>query len=335
MTSVARRAVNRLQSAGIYRGVLGRYPSVREALRLEAKTIARSRSTEGHLWEMLQSDEFWRMQISDLLWRDGTTWNGRCVAFAHIPKTAGTSVTWALAETIGVPPMTFYDRNRTRPRAMRDVAYWPLFSGHDFSVLDAPSTHFAMTVLREPRSRLLSLFRQHESGQFRSAYDGHLKRRPPRTRESDGSWAAWLVRSLDRPSFARTLREPGVPPSASNYRALMDTTGWESRLSPGAARVDGVAWAHRSEELQAMLNTAAGGAVTLGRRNVRVGDGEVAPPRVRISAADLRQLEAMAAIDMRVASVLHDQAGLPPLEPEEADRVFEETVERLNFEVDR
>ena len=319
-----------LLSRAIYRGLLQRSASARV---LAAKEIAiwSQGGPAAELDRVLHSHEFTVMVLPDLVAQASADWCGRHIFFLHVPKTAGTAFRLALTEAAGVPAIMTYPRRGTSlPEAMRRLPFWPLFAGHAH-VDDFPSPHRGVTTLREPRSRLLSWFRQQQRDP-RIGLHAHL------IHDLDSRLAEW--RSVLSMSFERWLKEKGRPQMLSFAAGTPwhegqpwipgDPASVRASLQQGLSRFDAAAWSHDPFGLQA--------AVTLvtGREHVNLDvanefrEHDHSKP-VSISPEARMLLQELARADQPLFDIAHDLVGLPRLDGDEADRIFESTARRLGF----
>ena len=86
----------------------------------------------------------------------------RRIGFAHVPKTAGTAIGFAISKSLGLERRHFFKADlaglrKSTPAAHAEIAKLPFISGHvSPKQLRACDRDFIFTVLRDPRVRLVS-----------------------------------------------------------------------------------------------------------------------------------------------------------------------------------
>lgn len=326
----------------LYRGVLRREPAPPEIEGLRS-ALSTAGSIEHALKDMLSSREFGVMVLPDLINSYVTRAPDNPVFFVHIPKTAGTSFRLALAETMGVPAFPLYVQSTWQGFAqVATMQFWPLWAGHA-GVSAFPETHRGITVFREPRSRILSQFRQQQ--------------REFETRDPNGPANARFAKFNTERQFRVTVKD-GFSRWVSTYRSAMQwfidtphTQGahlWDGRpsesflksLSPSDIRVslsrslsrfDAAAWVHDADAMAQAISHVTGvdAVAPLGREN----EFRSAPyaDTVCLTSADLDHLNRNALNDHILFDIAVDRGLIPPLDPDFADAEFERTAERLGF----
>jgi hypothetical protein len=159
-------------------------------------------------------------------------WSGRHVAFVHITKTSGTSLTTALNEAMGVTPLilTTDGVGATAREDVNRFGFWPLITGHLF-VGRFPNSHQRITLFREPRARILSCFRHEE--RHRKAVDSEPI---DLTRFLNERVALLMAFFFTGPQMAPVLSsEIGVP------------RGLTAEFSRHLGLLSGAAWCHDSD----------------------------------------------------------------------------------------
>lgn len=319
-----------LISRSIYHGLLRRSASARV---LAAKEIAIW--TQGglakELHRVLLCDEFKVMVLPDLVAQSASAWSGRYVFFLHVPKTAGTAFRLALTEAVGIPAIMAYDRiDMIRPEDFRGLHFWPLLAGHGH-VDDFPSSHRGVTTLREPRSRLLSLYRMAQRNPLKGPH-GRFVNNPT---DRSALWHEAI--SIPFESWLRKRARPQYPYFAAGLKIDEDfgahpvgSTAVQSALKAGLARFDACAWMHDADGLRLALSTVTGRqCASLGMAN-EFRDSRYSQ-RVTISREVRSLLDQFAQADRGFFALAEDLLGLPNLADSEADRLFESTASRLGF----
>lgn len=329
MVGISRRAPQAETTGDLLDGLLGSPASTELRLRVQALLVAGD--TRGAVESIVTSDEFARIRLPGLVASSSSEWSGQSVFFLHVPKTSGVSTRIALAEAIGVPPV--YSLNLpgdVPPRSWKGASFWPFFAAH--AHIDAfPESHIGVTTIREPRSRLLSLYRQHQSSD-----PDTLRLLSPQKRERRMSQAQ-AARSLDLASWLRTANfTPMVGLFASGHRITDRTFALKASTSElracvevGLERIHHAAWSHRTSEVEDMIHTLSGRRIALGHHNVRHIDGTA--PRDVLDREAMDQLEQLSRRDFILIEAAQDKGLVPPLSQEEADEQFETSARRLGF----
>ncbi len=325
----------------LYRGVLRREPTPVEISNLN-NALSNAVSVEHALKDMLSSHEFGVMVLAELVNSYATRVPDNPVFFLHIPKTAGTSFRLALTETMGVPAFLLYVHT-TWQGFGRDATmqFWPLWAGHA-GVSAFPATHRGITVFREPRSRILSLFRQQQrefawgaDGKIQKRFDDFNMVRPPGVTVTAG-FSQWV--SAPRTTMSWFIEVPATEgehlwngqPSAKFLNSLSPTDVRLS-LSRSLSRFDAAAWVHDSDAMSHAIShvTNVDSVALLGRENQYEPLSDV--DLVRLQPSDLEHLKRHAHDDHLLFEIAAEQGLIPPLDPDIADAEFERTAQRLGF----
>ena len=326
----------------LYRGVLRREPSDGEIDNL-LRALSNAVSVEHALKDMLSSHEFGVMVLPDLVNSYMTRAPDNPVFFLHIPKTAGTSFRLALAETMGVPAFLLYVHSTWQGFGrVGAMGFWPFWAGHA-GVSAFPQTHRGITVFREPRSRLLSAFRQEQreiatddpNGPINARYADFSMVRTVGVTAEDG-FSRWIGGSRSEiPRFIDTPLTEGAylwdgRPTAKYFQSL-SPSDVRSSLTRSLSRFDAAAWAHDSDAMSRAISrvTNVPAAPSLGREN----EYRSAPfaETVRLTPEDLANINRNAQRDQILFDISVELGLIPPLDKDFADAEFERTAERLGF----
>ena len=330
----ARRFVLGKRSVGardLYRGILGREPQSSECRALDAQLVLRG-NLEEVVREMVRSREFEIMVAPQVMASASVDWCGAYLGFVHIPKTAGTSTRLALIEAAGVPAIELYGRRGSVPRdQVRKLSFWPLFAGHA-SVEFFPDSHDLLTVFREPRARLLSSYRQRQ----RDLGVVHLQDAEAMARKWENVRRARttpFVKWMEKRSYqlqADYLVGRSVDYNSDHRHSAPAALDYStSALDQGLQRLLGAGWGHDPGSIESMIEHATSRKVSLPKVNVfepGANHSEDSIDRTALSALD-RAVEPDRVLLAQAAS----RGLIEPLSSSEADAIFEETAQRLQF----
>jgi len=287
---------------------------------------------------MVDSDEF-RGQILPGLVVTRTQFRApEPVFFLHVPKTGGTSVRLALGEAIGVPAINVYGAWPTPDTVLH--RFWPYWAGH--AQVDLfPATHVGFTLFREPRSRILSMYRQHQF--LRSAHrlpHGWNHPEPPRPLKRPLPFDRWLTSSREQqrlsivgfylPSATPT---PDRRPSPEHVQHALRRPSVEllADLGRTLGRFRAAAWIHDNPAVARAIGEVAGREPSrIPRANV-AEDNLPDPAPVRLDSTAMSVIEEAARVDAHVHAVAEDQGLIPALDRDRADELFYASAQRLNF----
>ena len=277
----------------------------------------------------------------------------RCLGILHVPKCGGSAVRSALAQlpSCYAGPL-YYDPahfgsdelRRSIPEPNRSTIVGPaalaqvvqshrLVIGHySAPSLTAAGCDVLAVQVREPRSRVLSLYR------FWQALS-------PGERAGWGGWGSDLVTKADRP-LAEFLRSPEVWPAVDNALSRQLLSG---RMASGPAHAMGrrrwrdlsgryrklqrslrvVEWSERSDAFLARVCEAvdARAVPTLEVENVT----DVRPDGQVIDPGTLGLLAGLTGSDLHLLDGLMTDGLLAPRTREDLDEEFGITVERMGF----
>lgn len=326
----------------LYRGVLSREPVAGEIDNL-LRALSSAGSVERALKDMLSSHEFGVMVLPDVINGYVSRPSDKLIFFLHVPKTAGTSFRLSLTATVGIPAFLLYLRTSWLGFGENaTMNFWPLWAGHA-GVSAFPETHRGITVFREPRSRILSAFRQQQrefqngdpSGPVNARSTPIHQDRRTRVTVKDG-FSQWV--SSPRNTMSWFIDAPHTPgahmwdgrPSAKFLKSLSPADIRQS-LSRSLSRFDAAAWAHDSDAMGRAIGRVTGvdSVAPLGHENQFASASFT--ETVRLTATNLDHLNRNAASDHILFDAAVDQGLIPPLDPDFADAEFERTAERLGF----
>jgi hypothetical protein len=280
---------------------------------------------------MIASEEFSLMRLPHLMSHASQNWRGRYVFFLHVPKTAGTSTRLALIKSTGVPALSMYaHRDELDAAGLVSVRFWPLFAGH--RQIDAfPESHRGITILRESRSRYLSVYRQVQRASRAShlltdkAEVGHSLR----AREAiELSFNEWFFKRNWKTLAGYFV--PGQSVAADRSLAAASEAVARSMLDRSFDRFDAAAWSHDEDAIVKAISLVTGDPEPILERHNEYTEPEefrVEP----IGPETLARLESFRAIDDLAFGAAADRGLVPTLSRSEADALFETTARRLGF----
>jgi len=322
-------------SRALVRGILRREPSERERRFIAARILALG-DLEAVVHDMVSSREFEIMIAPQIIGNASVNWCGRHLGFVHIPKTAGTSSRLALIESAGMPAIEMYDRLGAVPRErVRTMTFWPLIVGHA-NISDFPPTHSLLTVFREPRARLLSLYRQRQNNT--KVAHLHTPASAPHKMENarratENSFITWLrtTRLKMQADYITGIDPAGNAshndlPAESHPREDGD---FRSAVETALDRMNWISWAHQPTNIEKMIATATGRPAALPRANIYEPNDHSKPQY--LDAAGRQELWDLTAPDRFLIEAACGRGLIPELSPSEADALFEESAKRLGF----
>jgi len=176
----------------VYRGLLGRDPD-REGMSTYAEQLTAPDGLSKILDSIIHSKEFHKSRSSQTPCSNGDS----CTVFLHIQKTGGTSLQNMFLESYSKESVYNEHTDTLSKHTQHDLSRYSLFAGHfnfDSLAFIPHKKKSIFTFLREPKSRLLSLYyfwRAHEPGHKSYAHnillanklliepffeDGHIKK---------------------------------------------------------------------------------------------------------------------------------------------------------------
>ena len=325
----------------MYRSVLRRHPSPAERIST-AVNIQIPGQFEPRLAEMIDSDEFKIRRLPGLIAESTKEWTGSQVFFLHIPKTAGTSVRIALIKAVGVPAFELYGRDKSMRDLIRqsDKHFWPLFVGHS-NISFFPLGYSGITIFRESRSRVLSLYRQ----KCRAAIiDNPLdinqiafqEKRKIALKLLSTPFGEWLnvpsqLSSIDYFIPSKQFRRNSQESNGFQVHILsLSSNEIEKLLNESISRFTHAAWSHNEPAILKAISGVSGREITdLPRENV-YPNLEGYPPQILDKDA-LVKLNAIQEKEAVIFKIAHEHGLIPLLSKSEADDLFEITAKRLGF----
>lgn len=301
---------------------------------------------------MIHSEEFAIMQIPHLLANASRNYQGEKVAFLHVPKTAGTSLRLALIDAMGVPALDKYSRvGNWEEYSPELLKLWPLLVGHMSVSLIPEGTHRGLTVFREPRARVLSLFRQKTRAIYKDNPHVHVsqqKRRVIDATEMEGNFEEWLDGShnLDLHTW---FADGSALDIQTNMSASTGGKIWRRKyarilekltepeiaalLQKGFQKIHVAEWMHNKAGMETLISRVLGRSVVkqVPRTNEVHPEQTLRP--IKLSGDALNRLDAVAKASAIVFEVAHDAGLIPMLSKDEADREFEIATKRLGFKL--
>jgi len=337
---LARKRHQKITDA-MYRSVLRRQPSSVERI-TTGLNIQIPGQFESRLEEMINSNEFKIMRLPGLIAESTKDWTGKQVFFLHIPKTAGTSVRITLIGAVGVPAFELYRRDEQMRDLIRqsDKHFWPLIVGHE-NISFFPEEYRGVTVFRESRSRLLSVYRQ--KSRFAIDPSPHivnpeiLKGFSEESRKTlETPFGGWL----EIQNYTSTL-EFLIPSKGFGLDGLrskefrtyvkdLEINKTEKILNESLSRFTHAAWSHDEPAILKAISGVSGREITeLPRENV-YPNLKGYPPQVLDSEA-ISKLNTIREKESVLYKVAHEHGLVPLLSKSEADDLFEITAKRLGF----
>lgn len=238
-------------------------------------------------------------------------WCGQYVGYVHIPKTAGTSVTAALTNAVGVLPLVLLNEKIGTPDSRWNAGrsgFWPLITSH-MAVSRFPGSHSLISTVREPRSRLLSSFR-------------HFQRH----RDKAGLPATSIVDFIKDGSFdlmASYFLTPGLW-ARSNIISM--NPGVTADLAQGLGQLTAMSWSDDTQGIEEMIASVTGRRVQIPKLNVA---DQVHKHALQVSLDDLTR---EASVDVLLLDVAEAMGLLPKRNTGWSDDYLERTAIRLNVE---
>lgn len=289
--------------------------------------------------DLLLTEEFAVQMLPQFVARATNAYGGRRVFFLHVPKTAGTSVRLALADALGVPSLNFYSGHQMPAKG---ATFWPYLAGHA-GIAAFPQAYTGFTVFREPRSRLLSAYRQFQFNNSGPSPRIPLEPQGSHPRKSRGHQSPFEVWSRGKGlrgwfhfdvQARLDQRGQSVESKWSTDPLVLRSMAPEDRLSGlnlGLARINRAAWIHDSDAvLDAIADVSGARPRHLPHEN-SVEKNLGVPDHVRLTADDMDAFELAVERDQEVIDVAVHLGLVPPLDPRLADEIFERTLLRQNF----
>lgn len=343
MIDLTRRRSAERSVRAAYRAILRREPSRAEVVRFGVRALSRGRFRARQfdlLRDMVDSEEF-AAQILPSLVATRTAMSCRePIFFLHVPKTGGTSIRLAIGDAIGVPSFNVYNRWPTPDRTSH--RFWPYWAGHaqaDFF----PEGHVGITMFREPRSRLLSLYRQQEALRSQEVRHGWEFRGPAlNSKRAMTPFPQWLRGVLDggRPlllSFFMPTPQP-VPgrlrlPAESRELIRRGRSELVEGLRITFRRFEAAAWIHDPAGVGAAIARVAGSPPARLPRENTFESKQYGHQLITLTGEDREHIDRLAELDRIVISVAQELGLIGRLEGSIADDLFETTARRLGFQL--
>ena len=325
----------------LYRVILGRRPTKAENFSAAVK-IGIPSMFEARISEMLNSREFQIMKLPGLIANATQDWGGKHVFFLHIPKSAGTSVRLALIDALGIPAFDVYSRNEQMREIARnsDNKFWPLYVGHE-NISFFPESYSGITVFRESRSRVLSLYRQNsrdaiidDPSEIDQAVFQEMRRKALKVFSTP--FGDWLI----RPNLVTSM-EFFIPSKMFGPKGLksqefktyvddLESQRVEELLNESLTRFSHAAWSHDEPAILKAISGISEREITeLPHENIYL-NLEGYPPQIldKHTLAKLNSIQEKEAVLFKVA---HEHGLVPLLSKSEADDLFKITAKRLGF----
>jgi len=260
------------------------------------------------------------------------------IFFLHVPKCGGTSISFALSEALGLRALSLRPFQGRGLGAVLPVLNpgmydrWPLQTGHihlDFF----PPSFSGFSVVREPRTRLLSLYRfvSSRSYQQQNEVDGNKREAVTsfQWRKKGPSMILWPgadTSSTGNGSFAWMFASGLSSPEAFESA---DRQARVKALSLGLDRLQGLAWLHDSSGVESLLHSVTGRPVNLGKENVTVGVADEAT--WTLNEEFMRRLDAMVEWDWIFLNMAIEKGLLPDFPRDKANESFMHSAQQMGF----
>lgn len=319
-----------------YRAILRREPFDQEVL--QATLVTNVRSSKFHFYrDMVESEEF-QKQILPALVAQTVAQKTPNIFFLHVPKTGGTSLRELIGNLIGVPSINIYRRWPTPNKS--DHSFWPYWAGHA-QVSFFPEEHKGITFFREPKSRILSRYRQNQNRSLSASTHGWKFSKPEAPKsKSFPDFNRWLVRQheLGQLGLAKwfSLDERSQRLHKSHEELIKLSKMTETELEPflvnGLNRFVSAARIEDEKAVKSAIQKATGiSPDALPRKNTfesKTGEKSVQ----FINKKSLEILEEVEMLDERIMGLAREMGILHESEDLKDDSLFEINLERLGFQ---
>jgi len=324
-----------------YRALLRREPAEREVRQSHLRRMS-SQSYFHFLRDMVDSEEF-AVQILPGLVVSQTGFKGKePVFFLHVPKTGGTSIRLLIGQSLGVPAINIYHAWSSPDKVAH--AYWPFWAGHA-QLSFFPESHTGITLFREPRSRVLSLYRQQQAekhstgGRHGWTYDGNASRRKSVSLPDFSDWLPLRYKAGTATAFSFFIPSEEFPcprtKSKSELKNLMHLPEKEisALIGKGLDRFSAAAWIHDSKQVLEAVEKVSGTHVSDLPHENSFESKDIEYSQQIITRSALAILEDVYYRDSLLTSEAQRRGLIRGMDREEADGHFEKTARRLGFQI--
>ena len=309
-----------------YWWILGRIPASSEIDAFQARfDAAREDQVQAFQRELLRSVEFRNRRLHLQQWVHFTAYelNRSRLAFVHIEKCGGTTLHAMLADQFGNDRICPERHDGLGNWTVNELASYDLFSGHfDLAACRSiPGDVRIVTMLREPKSRLLSLFHFWKSHLPDPDRDRHDLMGLVREHSAEGFFAHPIVvghPSIRNAMAAQLTRTRNKTPVRPDDPMMIDPAAVLDLAWTNLQDLAGFGLVERFEESRLLLNE------TLGLQMQAIRPRQVLAELV-VSTSDMSAV-APATMSDRLDRLLDELTGIDQALYAKAQQLFEQRV---------